>query len=161
VVFFCAYLYALLITDRGIFRADLGSAHTVFNYFGIGTNIAPNLLQGGKARNRIAAGIGYRRELDGLIKQERRRTGSMVKVYWMLWLVLAAAATVMFVGGLMTMITVVVFGFISFGMTFMGLMGVLPVVVSHPAPEKAEPEPRKERVVRGRRLHYPARSAHA
>ncbi|MBP6002237.1 MAG: hypothetical protein KA746_02270 [Pyrinomonadaceae bacterium] len=85
----------------------------------------------------------------------------MVKVYWTLWLVLAATAAFMFVGGLMTMTTVVVFGFISFGMTFMGLMGVLPVVVSHPAPEKAELAPRKEKAVKGHRLHHPARSAHA
>lgn len=85
----------------------------------------------------------------------------MVKVYWMLWLVLAAAAAVLSFGGMMTMTTVVVFGFISFGMTFMGLMGVLPVVVSHPAPEKAEPAPRKEKAVKGHRLRHPVRSAHA
>lgn len=85
----------------------------------------------------------------------------MVKVYWLLWLVLAATAAFLFVGGFMTMTTVVVFGFISFGMTFMGMMGVLPLVVSHPAPAKAESAPREEKVVRGHRLHHPARSAHA
>ena len=58
----------------------------------------------------------------------------LVKVYWMTWGVIGLAALLLFAAGSFTMMTGVVFGFIAFGMTFMGMMGVLPVIVSHPAP---------------------------
>jgi len=60
----------------------------------------------------------------------------LVKVYWMTWGVVGLAALLLFAADSFTMLTGVVFGFIAFGMTFMGMMGVLPVMVSHPAPPK-------------------------
>ena len=48
-----------------------------------------------------------------------------------LWVLYFAAALLCWVTGLMTMFTVVVFGFISFGLVFTGMMCVLPVQVAY------------------------------
>lgn len=68
----------------------------------------------------------------------------LVKIYWMTWGVIGAAALLLFAAGVFTQLTAVVFGFIAFGMVFMGMMGVLPVMVSHPAPvlEKKAKQPK-------------------
>lgn len=71
----------------------------------------------------------------------------ITKVYFMLWGLLFLAAAVIFLIGSMTPMTLVVFGFISFGMVFMGMMGVLPILVTHPEPVKAMKVP-KERAVK-------------
>jgi hypothetical protein len=60
---------------------------------------------------------------------------------------LFVAAAVIFLMGSMTLIALVVFGFISFGMVFMGMMGVLPILVTHPEPEKGV-KVTKERTVK-------------
>ena len=62
----------------------------------------------------------------------------LVKGYWMTWGVVGLAALLLFAAGSFTMLAGVVFGFIAFGLTFMGMMGVLPVVVSHPVLAKEE-----------------------
>jgi hypothetical protein len=65
----------------------------------------------------------------------------MVKIYWSLWIVLGLAALFLFAIGSFTMLTAVVFGFLAFGLTFMGMMGVLPTLVSvhrHPHIEPVE-----------------------
>ena len=64
----------------------------------------------------------------------------------MLWGLLFLAAAVIFLIGSMTPMTLVVFGFISFGMVFMGMMGVLPILVTQPEHAKAIKVP-KERSV--------------
>ena len=58
----------------------------------------------------------------------------LVKAYWMTWGASTVAALAFFAAGSFTMVTGVVFGFIAFGLTFMGMMGVLPVIVAQPAP---------------------------
>ena len=58
------------------------------------------------------------------------------RFYSYLWLVFFAAAGIVWASGTLSMIAVVVFGFISFGLVFMGMMCVLPSTVSHPTPEK-------------------------
>ena len=65
----------------------------------------------------------------------------LVKAYWMTWGVVAVAALVFFAAGSFTTLTGVVFGFIAFGLTFMGMMGVLPVMVGHPTPVVEEKIP--------------------
>jgi hypothetical protein len=55
----------------------------------------------------------------------------MVKAYFYLWLVIAAIFGAIFLTGNLTLTMLVVFGFIAFGVTFMGMMGVLPAVVTH------------------------------
>ena len=65
----------------------------------------------------------------------------LVKVYWMIWGVFGLAALLIFAAGSFTMVTGTVFGLIAFGMTFMGMMGVLPAMVSHPAPPKEKKAP--------------------
>jgi hypothetical protein len=61
-------------------------------------------------------------------------TTMLVKIYWVTWGVFALAGLLLFAAGSFTMITAITFGFIAFGMVFMGMMGVLPAMISHPAP---------------------------
>ena len=78
------------------------------------------------------------------------------KFYGFLWVLFFAAAGIMGLAGALTMLSVVVFGFIAFGMVFTGMMCVLPGAVSHPAPEKLQTpkhknvsEPAKSRTAHG------------
>jgi len=85
----------------------------------------------------------------------------LVKTYWMTWLAVAAAAGIMFLGGGMTMFVMVFFGFIAFGLTFMGLISILPSMVSHPTPEKESSEkPAEKTSPQKGRVHRPVRTAH-
>ena len=63
----------------------------------------------------------------------------MLKFYGMLWLALLLAAALFFAAGAFTLTVGVVFGFIAFGMVFMGMIGVLPILASHPAPANIAP----------------------
>lgn len=53
----------------------------------------------------------------------------LTKIYIALWLVIAAAALGVYVTGNMSVMAVVAFGFVCFGMVFMGMMSVLPTAV--------------------------------
>ena len=66
----------------------------------------------------------------------------ITKVYFALWGLLFVAAAVLLLIGSMTPMTLVVFGFTGFGMVFMGMMGVLPILVTHPEPAKAAKVPK-------------------
>ncbi len=57
----------------------------------------------------------------------------MVKVYGALWLAVVLVAALILVIGYMTWTVVVAFGFVIFGLVFMGMMGVLPATIAHPA----------------------------
>ena len=54
-----------------------------------------------------------------------------VRGYWSIWGLFAIAALLLFITGNMTTLTIVVLGFVGFGLTFMGMMNVLPLLVSH------------------------------
>ncbi len=54
------------------------------------------------------------------------------KFYGFLWATYFVAAAIVWLAGLLTMFTTVVFGFVAFGFVFMGMMCVLPGAVSHP-----------------------------
>ncbi|MEQ1763516.1 MAG: hypothetical protein ABL984_10270 [Pyrinomonadaceae bacterium] len=58
----------------------------------------------------------------------------LAKIYVALWFAVAFAAGLIFLTGTFTMLTVVVFGFLTFGLVFTGMMCVLPYEVSHPQP---------------------------
>lgn len=60
----------------------------------------------------------------------------LVKIYWSIWALFLAASFILFAAGAMTSFVIVALGFFAFGLTFMGMMGVLPAMVSHPAPHK-------------------------
>ena len=62
----------------------------------------------------------------------------LAKIYWYMWLAIALVFALISVTGNMTDMALVVFGFIAFGMTFMGMMGVLPATIADHSP-KAEP----------------------
>ena len=65
----------------------------------------------------------------------------LIKMYWTVWAVVAFAAAMFFVTGNFTALVGVVFGFILFGVVFMGMIGVLPAMVSHPAVRKPPAPP--------------------
>lgn len=58
----------------------------------------------------------------------------MLKIYEIIWTFIATIAGVLFLTGEFTQITAVLFGFICFGMVFMGMMTVLPATIEHPVP---------------------------
>jgi hypothetical protein len=62
------------------------------------------------------------------------------KFYSFLWALFAVAVGVFWFGGAMSMFAVTVFGFVSFGLVFVGMMCVLPGVVGHHH-ETVEKEP--------------------
>lgn len=53
----------------------------------------------------------------------------LTKLYFILWAMIAIAAIVVLITGNMTATAVVAFGFVCFGMVFMGMMSVLPTAV--------------------------------
>lgn len=55
-----------------------------------------------------------------------------VKFYQMTWLVLIIAVAAFFFTGNLTPVVGVVFGFVIFGLVFMGMMSVLPASIAHP-----------------------------
>ena len=59
-----------------------------------------------------------------------------VKTFWTVCAVFTLATLLLFVTGNLSMLVAVIVGFIAFGLTFMGMMNVLPLMVSHPAEAK-------------------------
>src|SRR5437868_13470880 len=82
-----------------------------------------------------------RRHLSRMSLHSKEKINMLVKVYWMTWGVIGLAALLLLAAGSFTMLISVVFGFIAFGMIFMGMIAVLPVMASHPAPPKLEKAP--------------------
>lgn len=58
------------------------------------------------------------------------------KFYSFLWVIFFATAGVMWIAGVLSMVAIVTFGFFAFGLVFMGMMNVLPIMVTHPVPAK-------------------------
>ncbi len=69
------------------------------------------------------------------------------RFYSFLWIVYFVTAGVMWLAGALSMLAIVVFGFIAFGFVFMGMMCVLPGTVSHPE-HNEEKIPRTERAAK-------------
>jgi hypothetical protein len=67
----------------------------------------------------------------------------MLKLYWTLWAFIALTALLLVATGNFTPLTLVAFGFVSFGMIFMGMINVLPTVVG---PHAAPVEPKQPKV---------------
>lgn len=53
------------------------------------------------------------------------------KLYILLWFILASAIAISYAGGLLSEKAAVVFGFILFGLIFMGMISVLPFWATH------------------------------
>lgn len=60
----------------------------------------------------------------------------IVKIYALVWVLGILAAGIFYITGNLTPVWQVVFGFLTFGAVFMGMMGVLPSVISHHPPIK-------------------------
>ena len=55
----------------------------------------------------------------------------LVKIYAFIWLLGLLAVSAFYLMGNFTLFVSIVFGFLSFGAVFMGIMGVLPETVVH------------------------------
>lgn len=60
------------------------------------------------------------------------------KLYSLIWTAFGVVGAIMWLGGVFSLFIGVVFGFIAFGLVFMGMMCVLPGTVSHPMPAQAK-----------------------
>ena len=60
----------------------------------------------------------------------------IVKVYYLIWTAVILSAIAIMALGAFSNIVAVVYGFVAFGLTFMGMIGLLPEIVSHPQPAK-------------------------
>ncbi len=54
------------------------------------------------------------------------------RMYSLLWVAVTVVAAILWIGGVFSLFVGVVFGFIAFGLVFMGMICVLPSTVSHP-----------------------------
>ena len=70
------------------------------------------------------------------------------RFYAILWVVFFLAALTCWVAGIMSLLTLVVFGFIAFGMVFAGMMCVLPTQVAHEHEEEVRIAIEKPKPVR-------------
>ena len=56
----------------------------------------------------------------------------LTKIYWYSWLTTIAAFLALFAAGSMSIEAWIVFGFVAFGLVFIGMIAVLPTSVTHP-----------------------------
>ena len=56
----------------------------------------------------------------------------LIRIYAMIWLAVGFATAVLFLTGNFTALTAVAFGFLVFGLVFMGMISVLPALMAHP-----------------------------
>ena len=77
----------------------------------------------------------------------------IVRIYWSLWILTALSAIVLFLVGGLSMVAALVYGTIAFGLIFMGMIGVLPNLATHPTEAPiASPKPVAEPVVSTERI---------
>jgi Protein of unknown function (DUF1418) len=77
----------------------------------------------------VSSGIAGKREP---ITNQKRGIIMIVKLYIAIWGMLLIVAAGLAVTGNFTITTTIIYGFISLGMIFMGMMSVLPAIVSTP-----------------------------
>lgn len=59
----------------------------------------------------------------------------VVKIYGLVWVVGLLAVGITYLTGNLNPVMIVLFGFLSFGAIFMGMIGVLPITVTHHSPK--------------------------
>lgn len=67
----------------------------------------------------------------------------ILKIYGVLWLALIMSMPPLYGAGVFTLTVAVTYGFIAFGMVFMGMIGVLPILATHPSHVKSSPKQTK------------------
>jgi len=67
------------------------------------------------------------------------------RFYTLLWMVFFVSAGLLLLGGVFTITTLIVYGFIAFGLVFTGMMCVLPNVAALPAEKGPKPKTRPMR----------------
>ena len=80
------------------------------------------------------------------------------RFYGFLWILCGVSAGILWLAGVFTMLAAVVFGFVAFGLVFVGMMCVLPAQVSHPSAPRAKlpAAPGKVRGAANTRIYFPA-----
>lgn len=87
------------------------------------------------------------------------------RFYGFLWILYAVSAGILWLAGVFTVLALVVFGFIAFGLVFVGMMCVLPGHVAHPVAQRTKvptaknaPRAAKEKVpaAASSHVHFPA-----
>jgi hypothetical protein len=78
----------------------------------------------------------------------------MLKIYGALWIVIAIMAALLFVTGNFSMVTLLVFGVVCFGMIYMGMISVLPSTIVHHVPAVPKVKPAKPAKVSEERVFH-------
>lgn len=60
----------------------------------------------------------------------------IVKIYALIWVLGLLAAGILYLTGNLTPLMQIIFGFLTFGAIFMGMISVLPFVATHHSPSK-------------------------
>lgn len=60
----------------------------------------------------------------------------IAKIYALIWILGLAAAGIFYLTGNLTPVIQIVFGFLTFGMIFMGMISILPFEATHHLPSK-------------------------
>lgn len=63
----------------------------------------------------------------------------LVKLYWSVWAAFGLVAMILLLTGNISPMTIVVLGFVAFGLIFLGMMNVLPSIAAHPAASAETP----------------------
>ena len=84
--------------------------------------------------------LTYRDSLDRVPILSPKEKIMLVKLYWSVWAAFGLVAMVLFLTGNISPMTIVVLGFVAFGLIFLGMMNVLPSIAAHPA-SSAETHP--------------------
>jgi hypothetical protein len=71
----------------------------------------------------------------------------MLKGYGIIWLVNILSAVLLYAFGMFTAWTGVIYGMVSFGLVFMGMMFLLPTVFIHHEPKAPKEESKKEKTI--------------
>jgi fatty acid desaturase len=62
------------------------------------------------------------------------------KMYSLVWVAIAVIAAILWLGGVFSLFIGVVFGFVAFGLVFMGMMCVLPSIYHPTHADRIEPK---------------------
>jgi hypothetical protein len=78
----------------------------------------------------------------------------MLKIYGMLWALIGVMALLLLITGNFTQLMLIGFGFVAFGMIFMGMISVLPSTAVHHVPTPVVPKLKPEKVKADKRVFH-------
>jgi hypothetical protein len=78
----------------------------------------------------------------------------MLKIYGMLWAMIGVIALLLLITENFTQMSLIAFGFVVFGMIFMGMISVLPSTAVHHVPAPVEPKLKPEKIKADKRVFH-------